>query len=163
MASTNRAMDISEQGGLVALSALQVPGGETGAPDTWYRAHAERLFSTVRCISRSLEEAEDAVQGAFLSAFLHLQNFQGRSTFSTWLTRIGINSARMILRKKRNSREVSVQDGSEGDTLWQVKDSAPDPEEQYAHQRALSATPLVFGSRSVYGSLTGTQSVARTR
>ena len=127
-------MDISEQGGLVALSALQVTGEETGAPDTWYRVHAERLFSTAHRITRNHEDAEDAVQDALLSAFLHLQNFQGRSTFSTWLTRIGINSALMILRKKRNSREVSAQDSSEGDTVWQVKDSAPDPEEQYADQ-----------------------------
>lgn len=134
MASTNRAMDISEQRGHVALSALQVAGGETGAPDTWYRVHAERLFSTALRITRNHEDAEDAVQDAFLSAFLHLQNFQGRSTFSTWLTRIGINSALMILRKKRNSREVSAQDSSDGDTLWQVKDSAPDPEKQYADQ-----------------------------
>lgn len=134
MASTNRVMDISEQGGLVALSALQVTGGEAGAPDTWYRVHAERLFSTARRITRNHEDAEDAVQDAFLSAFLHLQNFQCRSTFATWLTRIGINSALMILRKKRNSREVSAQDSSEGDTLWQVKDSAPDAEEQYADQ-----------------------------
>lgn len=134
MASTNRAMDISKQGGPVALSALQVTGGETGAPDSWYPVHAERLFSTARRITRNHEDAEDAVQDAFLSAFLHLQNFQGRSTFSTWLTRIGINSALMILRKKRNCREVSPQDSGEGDTLWQVRDSAPDPEEQYADQ-----------------------------
>ena len=70
MASTNRAMDISEQGGLVALSALQVTGGETGAPDTWYRVHTERLFSTARRITRNHEDAEDAVQDAFLSVSL---------------------------------------------------------------------------------------------
>jgi RNA polymerase sigma factor (sigma-70 family) len=134
MVSTNRAMDLSELVGLAAPSALPVKYGKTGAPETWYRAHAERLFSTICCIIRNHEDAEDAVQDTFLSAFQHLHNFQGRSAFSTWLTRIGVNSALMILRKKRNSREVSAQDASEGDTLWQAKDSAPDPEEQYADQ-----------------------------
>src|ERR1700740_1353003 len=80
----------------------------TGLLATLYRAHAEKLFYTVRRITRNHEDAEDAVQDALLSAFLHLQCFDGRSTFSTWLTRIGINSALMILRKRLNSREVSA-------------------------------------------------------
>ena len=107
---------------------------ETGALDTWYRAHAEKLFYTVRRITRNHEDAEDAVQDAFLSAFLHLQSFDGRSTFSTWLTRIGINSALMILRKRRNSREVSAQNSNESDALWEITDSAPDPEKQYVEK-----------------------------
>src|ERR1700731_4916212 len=81
--------------------------GEAAAVDTLYRAHAEKLFRTVHRITRNREDAEDAVQDSFLRAFLHLQSFDGRSTFSTWLTRIAINSALMILRKKRNFREIS--------------------------------------------------------
>ena len=107
---------------------------ETGALDTLYRAHADKLFCAIRRITRNHEDAEDAVQNAFLSVFLHLKGFDGRSAFSTWLTRIGINSALMILRKKRNSREVSAQNSSESDALWEVKDPAPDPEQQYAEQ-----------------------------
>jgi RNA polymerase sigma-70 factor, ECF subfamily len=105
--------------------------GETGALDTWYRAHAQKLFCTVRRITRNHEDAEDAVQDALLRAFLHLQSFDGRSTFSTWLTRIGINSALMILRKRRNSREVPGQNSNESDALWEITDSTPDPERQY--------------------------------
>src|ERR1700739_841772 len=85
--------------------AATVRCGETGPHDTWYGAEAQKLFWTVRRITRNNEDAEDACQDAFLRAFLHLQSFDGRSTFSTWLTRIGINSALMILRKRRNSRE----------------------------------------------------------
>ena len=48
------------------------------------------------------------VQDSFLQAFVHLDNFDGRSTFSTWLTRIAINSALMILRRRRNARFVSL-------------------------------------------------------
>src|SRR6201987_1176450 len=114
--------------------AATARSGETGALDTWYRAHAQKLFCTVRRITRNHEDAEDAVQDAFLRAFLHLQSFDGRSTFSTWLTRIGINSALMLLRRRRNSREVMPAKDSESDALWEITDSAPDPETQYVEK-----------------------------
>src|ERR1700746_231062 len=108
--------------------------GETGALDTWYRARAQKLFCSVRRITRNHENAQEAVQDASLSAFVHLQSFNGRSTFSTWLTRIGINSALMILRKRRNSREVPAHSSNESDALWEITDSAPDPEKQYVEK-----------------------------
>jgi RNA polymerase sigma factor (sigma-70 family) len=114
--------------------AATVRSGETGPLDMWYGADAQKLFCTVRRITRNHEDAEDAVQDAFLRAFLHLQSFDGRSTFSTWLTRIGINSALMILRKRRNSREVPAQSSNESDALWEITDSAPDPEKQYVEK-----------------------------
>jgi len=114
--------------------AAAARSGETGAFETWYRAHAQKLFCTVRRITRNHEDAEDAVQDALLSAFLHLQSFDGRSTFSTWLTRIGINSALMILRKRRNSREVSAHRAGIDETLWEVPDSAPNPERRCAER-----------------------------
>jgi RNA polymerase sigma-70 factor (ECF subfamily) len=109
--------------------------GETAAFDRLYRAYAGRILRTVRRITRNDEDAEDAVQEAFLSAFRHIQTFDGRSAFSTWLTRIGINSALMMLRKKRKSHEVA-QDSESGST-WEAMDSAPDPEQQYAEQERL--------------------------
>ena len=118
-------------------AAATAMSGEIVALDTWYRAHAQKLFHCLHRITRNHEDAEDAVQNAFLSAFLHVQSFDGRSTFSTWLTRIGINSALMILRKRRNSREVSAQNSNESDALWEIKDSAPDPEKQYAEKERL--------------------------
>ena len=107
---------------------------ETGILGTWYRAHAQKLFWAVRRITRNHEDAEDAVQDAFLSAFLHLESFDGRSTFSTWLTRIGINSALMILRKKRNSRKICAYGLAEDEPMWEVPDSAPNPETRYAER-----------------------------
>jgi RNA polymerase sigma-70 factor (ECF subfamily) len=102
--------------------------GETAALDTLYRAHAEKLFRTVHRITRNREDAEDAAQDSFLRAFVHLKSFDGRSTFSTWLTRIGVNSALIILRKKRNSREISADGSGLDETPWEVPDSAPNPE-----------------------------------
>src|SRR6201982_1261906 len=114
--------------------AATVRSGETGTLDTWYGADPQKLVCTVRRITRNHEDAEDAAQDAFLRAFLHLQSFDGRSTFSTWLTRIGINSALIILRKRRNSREVPAQNRNDNNALWEITDSAPDPEKQYAEK-----------------------------
>jgi len=147
MASTYRRVETSASGGLAAPSALQevmgtkeasllatAKSGETAALDTLYRAHAEKLFRTVHRITRNREDAEDAVQDSLLRAFLHLKSFDGRSTFSTWLTRIGINSALMILRKKRNSREISAHGPGVDETLWEVPDSASNPERRCAER-----------------------------
>ncbi len=108
--------------------------GENEALDTLCQAHAPRLFCTVQRITQNREDAEDAVQDSFLNALRHLKSFDGRSTFSTWLTRIGINSALMILRKKRNSREISVYGSTEDEPTWEVPDSAPNPERRYAER-----------------------------
>jgi RNA polymerase sigma-70 factor (ECF subfamily) len=83
---------------------------------------------------RHREDAEDAVQDCFLSAFLHLKDFDGRSQFATWLTRIAINAALAKLRKKRGIREVPMDEPSaslERETQREIPDEAPDPEETY--------------------------------
>jgi RNA polymerase sigma factor (sigma-70 family) len=147
MASTYRTVEASASGGLTAPSALQevigtkeasllatAKSGETAALDRLYRTQAEKLFRTVHRITRNREDAEDAVQDSLLRAFLHLKSFDGRSTFSTWLTRIGINSALMILRKKRSSREISAHGGGVDETLWEVPDSTPNPEIRWAER-----------------------------
>jgi len=108
--------------------------GETVALDTLYQVHAERLFRTVRRITRDREDAEDAVQDSFLRAFLHLKSFDERSTFYTWLTRIGVNSALMILRQKRNSRGLSAYGPGAAEAPWDVPDSAPNPEARCAER-----------------------------
>jgi RNA polymerase sigma-70 factor (ECF subfamily) len=111
--------------------------GETAAFDVLYRAYAGRILRTVRRITRNHEDAEDAVHDAFLRALLHIQTFDGRSAFSTWLTRIAINSALMLLRKKRDSREVTPAKHHESESQWEATDPAPDPEQQYAEQEPL--------------------------
>src|ERR1700678_3580889 len=100
--------------------------------------HSSRkvLRATYR-ITRNQEDAEDALQDAFLKAFVHLKNFDGRSNFTTWLTRIAINSSLMILRKRRQGREISVNefaDRSETGLVWEVSDPTPGPETHYAQQ-----------------------------
>jgi DNA-directed RNA polymerase specialized sigma24 family protein len=78
--------------------------------------HSRRIFTTVYRITKNREDAEDACQDATLKAFVHLNTFDGRAKFSTWLTRIAINSALMILRQKRRRNETSIDAHFDGDT-----------------------------------------------
>jgi RNA polymerase sigma-70 factor (ECF subfamily) len=85
-------------------------------------------------ITQNREDAEDAMQDAFLQAFAHFEDFDGRATFATWLTRIAINSSLMILRKRKTAQTVSLDaanDSGESQTFEEVKDPAPDAEQRY--------------------------------
>src|SRR5882762_6862131 len=104
--------------------------GQAEAFATLCQPHARRLIRNAHRITRNHEDGEDALQDAFLSAFTHIKNFDGRSSFSTWLTRIAINSALMTLRKKRSSREIPIGFGeSDANGVgWDVPDPSANPE-----------------------------------
>jgi len=70
------------------------------------REHNGRLFRVARAILKDDTEAEDALQDAYLDAFAHIADFDGRAALGTWLTRIVINRALMRLRKTRRDRVV---------------------------------------------------------
>jgi RNA polymerase sigma-70 factor, ECF subfamily len=94
--------------------------------------HMKQVSYVTRRITRNREDAEDAAQDCFLSAFVHLKDFDGRSRFATWLTRIAINAALMKLRKKRGLQEVPMDEpnpSSEPVAQREFRDGAPDPEE----------------------------------
>jgi RNA polymerase sigma-70 factor (ECF subfamily) len=81
----------------------------TGSSDAFaelQRLYSRQLYSTIFRITRNREDAEDVLQDTFLRAYLSLRNFQGRSSVYSWLTRIAINSALMLLRKRRSHPEV---------------------------------------------------------
>jgi RNA polymerase sigma-70 factor (ECF subfamily) len=109
--------------------------GQNVAFDVLCQRFTPRILRSVQRITKNREDAEDALQDSLLSAFTHVREFDGRSSFSTWLTRIAINSALMILRKKRTSHEISM-DGSDGtdsnSPSWEMPDRAPNPEKRYA-------------------------------
>src|SRR5260370_28949113 len=94
--------------------------------------HMKRVSCVTRRITRNREDAEDAAQECFLNAFVHLKDFDGRSKFATWLTRIAINAALMKLRKNRGAREVHIDEpgpSSEPVAQLEFRCDAPDPEE----------------------------------
>jgi RNA polymerase sigma-70 factor, ECF subfamily len=96
--------------------------------------YRKKLFRAAHRITRTREDAEDAVQDTLLRAFVHLDDFEGRSSFGTWLTRITINSALMILRRKRTSLEIVVghnNDFGVDSLCYEITGHAPNPETRY--------------------------------
>jgi RNA polymerase sigma-70 factor (ECF subfamily) len=99
--------------------------------------HSSKILRTTYRITGNWEDAEDALQDAFLKAFLHLNKFEGRSSFFSWVTRIAINMSLMILRKKRAKKELSINvsdDDCESCDSWELLDLREDPERRYARQ-----------------------------
>jgi len=79
----------------------RVRNGETEAFEELVRKHGRRVYRSLLAIVGNAEEAEDALQDAFLKAFQHLSRFEGRSRFSTWLVRIAINAGLQRLRSRK--------------------------------------------------------------
>jgi RNA polymerase sigma-70 factor, ECF subfamily len=109
--------------------------GHSAAFATLCERYRQQLLRAAQRITRNYEDSEDAVQDALMRAFIHLRDFDGRSSLGTWLTRIAINSALMILRKRRGLLEssmVSTDDFSEDALGYELADHAPNPEKLYA-------------------------------
>jgi RNA polymerase sigma-70 factor (ECF subfamily) len=126
-------------------------GGE-GAPfGELCERHMKQVFGVTRRIMPNREDAEDAVQECFLNAFVHLKDFDGRSRFATWLTRIAINAALMKLRKNRGAREVPMDEPNpsfEPVAQREFRDDAPDPEESCsARERREILNTAILGLR----------------
>jgi RNA polymerase sigma-70 factor, ECF subfamily len=106
-----------------------------------FEALVERHQSRIRAVgwrfTRVAEDTEDIAQQTFQKAFLHLKQFEGNSSFSTWLTRIAINESLMWVRKKRASREVPIEKSSEEDEPSlpiDPPDPGPSPEDRYSQR-----------------------------
>ena len=120
----------------IALVAA-VKTGNRKAFDILVKRHEQRIFLVARRITRTREDAEDVAQQTFQKAFTHLNQFEARSAFSTWLTRIAITEALMFLRRSRGLREVHIEDldgNQETTTPLEVRDASPDPEAIYSQQ-----------------------------
>lgn len=116
----------------VLVSAAR--SGDTTAFNELYSRHSRRILPRIYLITKNREDAEDVLQEAALKAFLHMKSYEGRSSFLTWLTRIAINSALMVLRKRR-SFEISIEQMSGGEDsarLWEPCDDAETPEARFA-------------------------------
>ncbi|MEO8362504.1 MAG: sigma-70 family RNA polymerase sigma factor [Vicinamibacteria bacterium] len=90
------------------LEALR--SGQDEAFERLVRLHSGRMLSVCRRILRNDEEAKDAVQEAFVSAFRGLKNFEGTSQLGTWLHRIAVNASLMRLRSRKRRPEESIDD-----------------------------------------------------
>jgi len=111
--------------------------GNQAALEALFARHSGALYQSALKLLGNPEDAEDALHEGMLSAFKNLRRFEGRSKFSSWLTRIVINAALMRLRSQRAHQTVSADQplGEAELTLAeQLADPAPDPERLYARE-----------------------------
>jgi len=112
----------------------QAKSGSSGAFGQLYERHRQKVYNITYGVLRQSQDAEDAVQRCFQRAFTNLARFREDSTFSTWVTRIAINEALMLLRQRRTTvplTEVGHEDG-ETPCLVEFVDKAPSPEQTVA-------------------------------
>lgn len=107
--------------------------GDATAFEELVNRYEGKIFRLTRNITGNHEDAEDAMQDAFLKAYSHLQDFHGDSRFYTWLVRIAANEALMRLRKRRPN-QISLDEPVEGkEDLMprELEDWGPSPEQRY--------------------------------
>jgi RNA polymerase sigma-70 factor, ECF subfamily len=104
--------------------------GDVSAFEQLVKRYDTRLFRIAQHVTHNREDAEDAVQDAFLKAFRNLAKFQEKSQFSTWLIRITVNESLMKVRKQRYTREVRIERDPYEEL--EISDWAPNPEQLYA-------------------------------
>jgi RNA polymerase sigma-70 factor (ECF subfamily) len=110
----------------------RVRNGETEAFEELVRKHGRRVYRSLVSILGSPEEAEDALQDAFLKAFQHLPNFEARSRFSTWLVRIAINTGLQRVRSRKDFD--SLDEDSEEFRPRNIQAWSDNPEEFYSRE-----------------------------
>jgi RNA polymerase sigma-70 factor, ECF subfamily len=124
-----RASDVDKDsdGALVAAAKC----GDTLAFDELVLRYEARVLAAAQRITNNREDAEDVAQETFHKAFLHLDAFQEKARFSTWLTRIAINEALMLLRRRRGFHEVLPENPDDGvkSSSETFVDQRPSPEE----------------------------------
>jgi RNA polymerase sigma-70 factor (ECF subfamily) len=112
-------------GALVAAAKC----GDTHAFEKLVLRYKRRVFATALRITNNREDAEDVVQDSFHKVFLHLAEFQEKSQFSTWLTRITMNEAFMLLRRRRGVLEVLPENTDDAPESAAFVDRRASPEE----------------------------------
>ena len=112
----------------------RILAGEPHLFEILMRRHNERVYRAARAIVRDEREAEDVMQEAYVNAYTHLAQFDGRAKFSTWLTKIAVYEA--LGRARRQGRYESLEESTL--ETFMPGTSSPDPERQ-AFGRELGA------------------------
>jgi RNA polymerase sigma factor (sigma-70 family) len=134
--STINAVRVAHGEGEISDEVLvsMAKSGDGSAYAELSRRHSNKSFHAALRITKSYQDAEDALQNSLLQAFIHIKTFQGKSTFSTWLTRITMNSALMILRKRYNNPAISLDSNNDSAGFYRFPEpQSPmeDPENHY--------------------------------
>jgi RNA polymerase sigma-70 factor, ECF subfamily len=128
----------------------RVLGGETALYEIIMRRYNERLYRVARAILRDDSEAEDVMQDAYVRAYRNLAQFEGRSAFTTWLTRIAVNEA-----LQRRKQRLKMEPIEAEDHIMELAALGDSPEQNYGRQeitgileQAIAALPEQY--RVVY-------------
>src|SRR5262249_39395456 len=124
----------AEEAGAAPASTLsdseivsRVLAGDRGSFEILMRRHNQRIYRAARAIVKDEAEVEDVMQQAYINAFTHLRQFEERSAFSTWLTRIAVNEA-IARRHKMQVAASMTEDEGRGDAVEVVESMQPTPE-----------------------------------
>jgi len=134
----------------INIPGMDARGSDSVALEELWRTHAKQILRVTQRITKNREDAEDALQDSFLRAYVHLHSFDRRSSIVTWLTRIAINSALMILRKRTSAPQLlSIDQGADSGADFrdlEPADQALSPEEQYAQLERQSIVRQALGT-----------------
>jgi RNA polymerase sigma-70 factor, ECF subfamily len=139
--------------------------GDTGAFEELVQRHEHRVYRIAVAITGNQQDAEEAMQDAFLKAYQHLGAFERRSKFSSWLTRIAVNEA---LQRRRHRQPImdSLDDPTEAEDGMmvprQLQDWHDGPEKIYSRrqlremvERAIQSLPPIYREAFVLRDLEG--------
>jgi RNA polymerase sigma-70 factor, ECF subfamily len=114
----------------------RVCAGERALFEVLMRRHNQRVYRAARAIVKDEAEAEDVMQQAYINAFTHLDQFERRSRFSTWLTQITVNEALARRQKLRAAQSLTGHlEDEHGPFVDSIQSRQPDPERQaYAEE-----------------------------
>jgi len=134
--------------------------GDARAFEELFLRHRQKVLAIAQRITNNREDAEDVAQESFTKAFLHLDAFQEKSQFSTWLTRIAMNEAFMLLRRRRGFLEVLPENPDDfvKASSEAFVDHNPNPEESYLQRER---TEFVTEAINHLGSTTRTTILLR--
>lgn len=123
------------------LLVEQARSGRSSAFGDLYERHRFMIYHTAFRILRNRQDAEDAVQRSFQRAFVNLDRFREDSAFSTWVTRIAINEALMILRQRRAHSSLPENNIDDPEVLYglDLVDKGPSPEQALAENELRAA------------------------
>ena len=114
--------------------------GEHWAYVELFGRYRDLISCVVQRITKNSHDTEDVLQDAWMRGFVHIRTFDGRAAFSTWLTRIAVNSALMMLRKRRWHLEASLDDQNNSDVSGRLEIVEPSygPEDALLRKERLS-------------------------
>jgi RNA polymerase sigma-70 factor, ECF subfamily len=132
----------------------QVLAGQTALFEILMRRHNERLYRAARAIVCDDSEAEDVMQQAYVNAYSHLRQFDGRAAFATWLTRIAVNEATSRARLQGRYQALDENELSPFEAPFRMRSPANPETEAFSHELRVileeAVDDLPDGAREVF-------------